>query len=503
MKKNSIILMLILTIILSLNISAFADSSNEIRMGTLDSDSQYPFFDETDSISEETKNVILNINKNAEDTGAQVGVILLNSLNGNTIEDKATELFNAWGLGDKDKNNGVLMLISKEDRLFRIEVGEGLRNTVLSDRDAADILDEMKPYCKDEAYNLAVQVGLFEIDKKFNEYRTLLSIEKEEEKPVEETVPEKETSSQTAGVISENDYIKPDYEEDNSFPFTHMATTVIPITFGLGLVLFFVISMISTDREAKREEEKRQEEIRARGKAVDVKIQISNQYDMKEDITINGYENYELDENDVKNRVKNLLKDDKLFTSMYYKYNKITGFKILEISGLTEGATFKEMKDKTIKVKLELEREEDLFMKNPRRVQATKDFYNTLSPEEKAFYTSRVNSSQKSFFSTNFWFYLYIYTLMNSDRSNDFRGYMDSRDIGSDRFYTSKKDIEAREAARLAEERRSAEDAERAARALNNSNSSFSSGSSFHNSGSSFGGFGGGSSSGGGASGGF
>lgn len=497
MKKNSIILMLIFTIILSLNISAFADSSNEIRMGTLDSDSQYPFFDETDSISEETKNVILNINKNCEDTGAQVGVILLNSLNGNTIEDKTTELFNAWGLGDKDKNNGVLMLISKEDRLFRIEVGEGLRNTVLSDRDAADILDKMKPYCKDEAYNLAVQVGLFEIDKKFNEYRTLLSIEKEEEKPVEETVPEKETSSQTAGVISENDYIKPDYEEDNSFPFTHMATTVIPITFGLGLVLFFVISMISTDREAKREEEKRQEEIRARGKAVDVKIQISNQYDMKEDITINGYENYELDKNDIENKVKNLLKSDKLFTSMYYEYNKITGFKILEITGLTDGATFKEMQDKTIKVKLELEREEDVFMQNPRRVQATKDFYNTLSPEEKAFYTSRSNNSQKSFYSTNFWFYMYLYMLIKSDRSNDFRGYMDSRNVSSDRFYTSKKDIEAREAARIAEEKR------RSARASNNDDSSFSSGSSFYNSGSSFGGFGGGSSSGGGASGGF
>lgn len=498
MKKNSIILMLILTIILSLNIRAFADSSNEIRMGTLDSDSQYPFFDETDSISEETKNVILNINKNAEDTGAQVGVILFNSLNGNTIEDKATELFNTWGLGDKDKNNGVLMLISKEDRLFRIEVGEGLRNTVLSDRDAADILDEMKPYCKDEAYNLAVQVGLFEIDKKFNEYRTLLSIEKEEEKPVEETVPEKETSSQTAGVISENDYIKPDYEEDNSFPFTHMATTVIPITFGLGLVLFFVISMISTDREAKREEKERQEMIKARGKAVEVKVQISNQFDMTEDITINGYENYELEKNDINKRVKNLLRDGKLFTSMYYEYNQITGFKILEITGLTEGASFKDMKDKTIKVKLELEREEDVFMKNPRKVQATKDFYGTLSPEEKAFYTSRVNSSQKSFFSTNFWFYLYIYTLMNSDRSNDFRGYMDSRGISSDRFYTSKKDIEAREAARLAEEKR------RSARALsNNDDNSFSSGSSFYNSGSSFGGFGGGSSSGGGASGGF
>lgn len=499
-KKNSIILLLVLTIILSLNVSVFADNKNEVRMGTLDSNSQYPFYDETDSMSEETKNIILNINKNCEDTGAQVGVILLNSLNGGIIEDKATELFNTWGLGDKDKNNGVLMLISKGDRLFRIEVGEGLRNTVLSDNDAADILDEMKPYCKDEAYNLAVQVGLFNIDKKLNEYRDYLgSIDS----VVHKNTVEEETSNQTAGVISDNNYSEPDYDDKFSDEEIPKQAKTILIVVGVLFALFLAIFIVSDNREAKREEERRQEMIRARGEAVDVKIQITNQFDMTDDITIRGYENYELDENDVKNRVNNLLKDNKLFTNMYYEYNKITGFKILEITGLTEGASFKDMKDKTIKVKLELEREEDVFMKNPRRVQATKDFYNTLSPEEKAFYTSRVNSSQKSFFSTNFWFYLYIYTLMNSDRSNDFRGYMDGRGISSDRFYTSKQDIEAREAARLAEERRSAEDAAMAARALNNSNSSFSSGSSFYNSGSSFGGFGGGSSSGGGASGGF
>ena len=500
-KKNSIILLLVLTIILSLNVSVFADNKNEVRMGTLDSNSQYPFYDETDSMSEETKNIILNINKNCEDTGAQVGVILLNSLDGDTIEDKATELFNTWGLGDKDKNNGVLMLISKGDRLFRIEVGEGLRNTVLSDRRAADILEQIKPYCKDGAYNLAVQVGLFEISKKLDEYRDYLGTI---DSTVHKNTPnEKEVPNQTAGIVSDNNYPEPSYEDDYSDEDAHKYAKIILIIMGLGFIGAFAIAIISSDREAKREEERRQEMIKARGEAVDVKIQITNQFDMTDDITIRGYENYELDENDVKNRVKNLLKDDKLFTSMYYEYNKITGFKILEISGLTEGATFKEMKDRTIKVKLELEREEDVFMQNPRRVQATKDFYGTLSPEEKAFYTSRTNDSQKSFYSTNFWFYMYLYMLMRSDRSRDFRGYMDSRDISSDRFYTSKKDIEAREAARIAEEeRRSAESAEQAARILNN-NSSFGSGSDFYNSGSSFGGFGGGSSSGGGASGGF
>lgn len=213
MKKKSMLLFLVLIITFSLSASVFANNTENIRMGTLDSDSQYPFYDETDSISEETKNVILNINKNTEDTGAQVGVILLNSLNGSTIENKATELFNTWGLGDKEKNNGVLILISKNDRQFRVEVGEGLRNTVLSDREAANILDAMKPYCKDEAYNLAVQAGLFEVDKKFIEYRNLLQTRKDNSKEKEvvassneeeaiEDEGREETSNKISGIAS-------------------------------------------------------------------------------------------------------------------------------------------------------------------------------------------------------------------------------------------------------------------------------------------------------------
>lgn len=70
------------------------DDSNELRNGDLTKDSKYPFYDELNILSDETKNIILNINKNFEDVGAQVGVVVLNSLNGYSIEEKANEIFN-------------------------------------------------------------------------------------------------------------------------------------------------------------------------------------------------------------------------------------------------------------------------------------------------------------------------------------------------------------------------------------------------------------------------
>lgn len=488
MRKKSTLLLLALVLIFSLSINIFANSTEEIRMGTLDNDSQYPFYDETNSISEETKNVILNINKNAEDTGAQVGVILLNSLDGSTIEEKATKLFNTWGLGNKDKNNGVLILISKGDRQFRVEVGEGLRNTVLSDSEAADILETMKPYCKDEAYNLAVQVGLFEIDKKFIEYRSLLQAGEDRKEETVHKEEQKDVPSQANGVVSNTNKSNSSYNNNNSIGGLDVKT----IASAVALILIigtFVATMISSEREAKKEEKERQERIKARGKAVGIDIEVTNQYDMTETVHLNGYENDEIQKSDVEDKLKRLLKEGKLFKNIHDKNNEITGFILIEINGLPDNAKFKDVQCLTISVKVKLIREEDAFSTDEERLKATKDFYNTLTPEEKAFYTSRASSNQKSFFSTNFWFYLYIYMLLKSDRSNNFRNYMDNKNVSSDRFFTNNEDLKAQEAARR--------------EAMSNNSSSFGSGRGFYNSGSSFGGFGGGSSSGGGASGGF
>lgn len=79
------------------------------------------------------------------DTGAQVAVLTIPSLEGQPLEDYSLRVVEAWQLGREDRDNGVLVLISRDDRRIRIEVGYGLEG-VLPDALCGRIIDHaMKP----------------------------------------------------------------------------------------------------------------------------------------------------------------------------------------------------------------------------------------------------------------------------------------------------------------------------------------------------------------------
>ena len=75
------------------------------------------------------------------DTSAEVAVVTVPSLGARSIEEYATGLFNAWGIGKQDRDNGVLILVSPNDRAMRLEVGYGLE-PVLPDGLAGAIIRE-------------------------------------------------------------------------------------------------------------------------------------------------------------------------------------------------------------------------------------------------------------------------------------------------------------------------------------------------------------------------
>ena len=59
-------------------------------------------------------------------TSNEIAVVTIPSLDGDTIENVAQEIFTKWGIGKADKNNGVLVLISLADRKTRIHTGYGV-----------------------------------------------------------------------------------------------------------------------------------------------------------------------------------------------------------------------------------------------------------------------------------------------------------------------------------------------------------------------------------------
>jgi uncharacterized protein len=75
------------------------------------------------------------------ESSTQVVVVVVPSLDGQAIEDVAVRVVETWGLGQKDKNNGVLLLVSMADRRARIEVGYGLEDR-LTDALSRRILED-------------------------------------------------------------------------------------------------------------------------------------------------------------------------------------------------------------------------------------------------------------------------------------------------------------------------------------------------------------------------
>lgn len=61
-----------------------------------------------------------------EKSGNEIAVVTVPNLQGTTVEDFAVRLFEKWKIGKKGRDNGVLLLVSKEERKIRIEVGYGL-----------------------------------------------------------------------------------------------------------------------------------------------------------------------------------------------------------------------------------------------------------------------------------------------------------------------------------------------------------------------------------------
>ncbi|NOU82062.1 hypothetical protein GC101_24670 [Paenibacillus sp. LMG 31459] len=93
-------------------------------------------------IDQKTENYMVNYGvKLHQQTGAQVVLVTVNTTNGTPMEEYATSLFNAWGVGSADKNNGVLLLLSTQDDDYWAVPGEGLEDT-LNDNVLSRILSE-------------------------------------------------------------------------------------------------------------------------------------------------------------------------------------------------------------------------------------------------------------------------------------------------------------------------------------------------------------------------
>ena len=75
-------------------------------------------------------------------TGAQMAVLTIASLEGEVLEEYSFKVAETWGLGREEQDDGLLMLIARDDRKMRLEVGYGLEGD-LTDAQAGRILNNI------------------------------------------------------------------------------------------------------------------------------------------------------------------------------------------------------------------------------------------------------------------------------------------------------------------------------------------------------------------------
>ena len=96
-------------------------------------------------------------------SGIQLVVATVMSLEGQEIEPYANELFRKWALGEKKKNNGVLLLVAPNERRVRIEVGYGLEGTLTDALSKVIISNAMTPRFKAGNFSEGISRGVDDI----------------------------------------------------------------------------------------------------------------------------------------------------------------------------------------------------------------------------------------------------------------------------------------------------------------------------------------------------
>ena len=122
--------------------------------------------DEAHIFSQNERDELLNLVQNFEQNSTtQIAIVTLNSLENKSIEELSLEIARGYKLGQKEDNNGVLLVVAPNEKKVRIEVGYGLEG-VLTDAVASEIINSvMIPEFKNGKMSEGVKDGVLSIIK--------------------------------------------------------------------------------------------------------------------------------------------------------------------------------------------------------------------------------------------------------------------------------------------------------------------------------------------------
>lgn len=120
--------------------------------------------DEANIIDASTEQNLTQALKSLEDqTSDQIAVLTVPSLEGDSLEDFTTRVFQKWQLGQKGKDNGILFLVVPNDRKMRIEVGYGLEEKIPDAKASQIIRNLATPAFKQQNYSGGISAVVLDL----------------------------------------------------------------------------------------------------------------------------------------------------------------------------------------------------------------------------------------------------------------------------------------------------------------------------------------------------
>ena len=121
----------------------------------------------TDSQKESLESSLIGFEKPRTD-GAQIAVLMIPKLDDETVEQYADRVFIQWKIGRKGQDNGILLLIVKDDKLMRIEVGYGLEGTITDLVASKIIREQLAPEFRQNNYYQGIDNALSVLKQKID-----------------------------------------------------------------------------------------------------------------------------------------------------------------------------------------------------------------------------------------------------------------------------------------------------------------------------------------------
>lgn len=140
-----------------------------------------------------------------QEGGVEIAVVTIPTLGGQSVEEAAVELFAAWRIGKKGKDEGVLLLVAPKERKLRIEVGYGLEGTIPDGLAGEIIRDTITPRFRQGRFAEGIETGIARIVESIARQKQI-QISPPESPRLRTTAPEQDTrrwrlSSQATPVL--------------------------------------------------------------------------------------------------------------------------------------------------------------------------------------------------------------------------------------------------------------------------------------------------------------